>query len=490
MGVSILLLASLALVPQPKTVIEGVGICPSSAVVTCTHDAMVPSEGYRLSVTPNGIGVWCSDDAGLFYARQTLSQLRQDSGYSCVEITDSPTFKWRGLLVDESRHFFGKEVIMAILDQMATHKLNVFHWHLTDDQGWRIDVPGLPELVRFGSARQESPRRFGRYKALGNFQYEAEMNGEKYGPYFYTEKDLREVVAYAADRHITIVPEVDFPGHFRSALAAYPDLSCFPSNIQPRTAWSMWGISTDVLCIGNDGSIELVKKILDYICDVFPSKVIHIGGDECPRLNWERCPKCRVRMENNGLEKVGDLQAWFTCKMVAYLASKGRRAMGWDEMLGSGDLPRSVIGQSWRAAADEGVTIDLVDAATGANRGHDMVVNPHVSCYFNYMQGVEDDPFRYADALLTLKMAYAFDPLKGVPFEVRKRVLGSEACLWSVWIATADELAWKMWPRTCATAEVLWSYPAQRNYKDFCKRMSVHRRRLIRAGVNCAPIGR
>ena len=489
LGLSAGAMPALSLVPQPLSVHESGGLCPTSAVVRYETDKSIVAEGYRLDVSSNGVVVVSADAAGRLYAQMTLEQLKNADGYPCVRIEDRPAFRWRGLLIDESRHFFGKEVILQTLELMAFHKLNVLHWHLTDDQGWRIDVPGLPELVKYGSVRPESPKRFAEFKEYDGYRYEAEMNGEPYGPFFYTEKDLREVVARAKELNITVVPEVDLPGHFRGALAAYPELCCFPENISPRAARSLWGISTDVLCVGNDKSVALIGKILDYVCDVFPSEVIHIGGDECPRLNWEKCAKCRARMKAEGLKTSGELQDWITRKAIAVLARRGRRAMGWDEMLGSGDLPRTVVGQSWRGAADEGVEIELVNGATGAKRGYDMVVNPHRECYYNYKQGLPDDPYPYSGHTVTLQAAYAFDPLKGVPSDCRAHILGSEACLWAEFITTADELAWKTWPRTCAMAEVLWTGAAKGVYADFARRLAEHRRRLARKGVNCAPVG-
>ena len=456
-----------------------------------TLDKSLPKEGYRISITAGGIAVASADEAGRFYAEQTLRQLGEAKdgklAYPCVEISDSPNYGWRGALLDEGRHFFGKETVKSMIDLMAYHKLNVLHWHLTEDQGWRIDIPGMPELVQYGSWRKESPKHGAKLKHLGKFRYGIECNGQKYGPFYYSEADLREVVAYAAERHITVVPEIDIPGHMRSAIAAYPHLTCFPENITERSAHSIWGISTDVLCIGNDETVKFLERVFDFVCDVFPSEVIHIGGDECPRISWEKCPKCRARMEKEGYTKAGQLQGWITRHIAARLAKRGRRIMGWDEILAD-DAPKTAIGQSWRTQSGNGAGTTLVGGAEAARLGYDMVMTPHTETYYDYYQGLKDDPFQYPGGMIPLKRAYAFDPSAGVVPEARKHVLGSQAQMWSEYIWNEYDLQWKMWPRACAMAETLWTKPEKKNFDCFMKRMETHRSRLVKMGVNCAPL--
>ena len=452
----------------------------------------LPKEGYRLSVTAGGIAVVSADEAGRFYAEQTLRQLGEAKdgklSYPCVEITDSPNYGWRGALLDEGRHFFGKETVKEMIDLMAYHKMNVLHWHLTEDQGWRIDIPGMPELVKYGSWRRESPCHGAKLTSYGNFRYESSaLNGQKYGPFYYSEADLREVVAYAASKHIRVVPEVDIPGHMCSAIAAYPHLTCFPENIKERSARSDWGISTDVLCIGNDETVKFVERVFDFLCDVFPSEVIHIGGDECPRINWEKCPKCRERMKKEGYTKAGQLQGWITRRIADRLAKRGRRIMGWDEILAD-DAPKTAIGQSWRTQSGNGAGTTLVGGAEAARLGYDMVMTPHTETYYDYYQGLEEDPFQYPGGMIPLKRAYAFDPSAGVVPEARRHVLGSQAQMWSEYIWNEYDLHWKMWPRACAMAETLWTKPEKKNFDCFMKRMAIHRVRLIKMGVNCAPL--
>ena len=486
------------LVPAPREAKWSGGMCPASAVVD-RQDASIPKEGYRLEIDADGITVTSSDAAGAFYARQTLRQLAEIgkkgavTNYPCCVISDSPAYPWRAVLLDEGRHFLGKETVMRTLDLMALYKLNRLHWHLTEDQGWRIDVPGMPELAKYGSVRAESPKHGSRLRHLGKFRYESDRNGQQYGPFFYTRADLEEVVAYAKERQIEIVPEIELPGHSLGAIAAFPELTCFPENITNRMAASDWGISTDVLCVGNDKTLRFLERVLDYVCEVFPSKVVHIGGDECPRLSWEKCPKCQARMKAEGLKKEGDLQAWITKKMADYLAKKGRRILGWDEIL-AGDVPSSAIGMTWRMSSNSGARTHYVSAADAAARGHDMVMTPNALCYLSYPQFERDDPYPYygviteKSSVLTLERAYSFDPVAGIPESCRSRIIGGQASCWSESTFNVFDLDWKTWPRACAIAEVLWLGEAKPSFGDFRLRMERHRRRLIEAGVNCAPL--
>lgn len=491
MTVTLFLASAFVLVPRPVELVEAFG---TSAVTNLTFaaDAAIPAEGYRLEVTPVAIRVTSSDAAGAFYARQTLAQLAEKRDgrtiYPCCLINDHPAFPWRGFLLDEGRHFFGKEIVKQVLDLMAYHKLNVFHWHLTEDQGWRIDVPGMPELVKCGSIRSESPSHGATLKKIADYQYRSDArNGIPYGPFYYSESDLREIVAYASQRHIKVVPEIDLPGHALAILASYPHLACFPEHVKTRMAWPDWGIFADVLCVGNDETLKFLYRVLDYVCAVFPSDVIHIGGDECPFVNWDKCPKCQARMKAEGLKEAKDLQAWITTRVAEHLAKKGRRIMGWDEIL-AGNVPISAIGQSWRTSAQNGSGTALVSGIAGAERGYDMVITPHDETYYSYKQGLAEDPFDRDGGVLSLEKSYAFDPVRSASAAAKMHILGSEACLWSEYIWNEYDLAWRAWPRTCAMAEVLWSNPSKRDYEGFLKRMERHRTRLIKMGVNCAPL--
>ena len=488
------------LVPMPQKMSAGEGFFSSkedayAVAVSRSTDASVPKEGYVLSVTPGGIAVKSSDDAGAFYARQTLLQLAERSGdgwrYPCVEIQDYPAFAWRGVLLDESRHFFGKETVRRVLDLMARYKLNVFHWHLIDDQGWRLDVPAYPLLAKCGSMRRRSPEHGAAFhEDKKNLVFgSASLTTERYGPFFYTADDVREILAYAKERHITVVPEVEMPGHALAALGAYPEFACFPEHIDAGAAAPDWGTFPDVFCLGSDATLKFLDDVLDYVCELFPSQVIHLGGDECPYVNWEKCPRCRARMKSAGIEKASGLQPWLTRRMAERLAKKGRRVMGWDEIL-NGDVPKSAIGHSWRTSSEHGTgTESLVSGATGAERGHDMVMSPCALTYYSNRQGLREDPFlRGWGTDIPLELAYTFNPLDGVPERLRKHILGGQCCIWSEYVWNCYDLAWRLWPRGFAIAEVLWTAPAKRDFAEFERRAAIERARLIKMGINCAPM--
>ena len=473
---------SLSLVPMPQKVVETGGLC-SLKTVTCSRDASLKPEGYRLTVTPKGVTIMSADDAGEFHARQTLRQLADEKGrYVCCEIEDAPRYGWRGLMLDEGRHFFGKDVVKGMLDRMAAHKFNVFHWHLVDDQGWRLEIKRHPELVEWGAKRPCSVK-YGTHPSWPNGKLHFETNTEPYGPYFYTQEDVKEILAYAKERHITVVPEIELPGHVRAMLAAHPEFSCKGESL-PRVPRTWWAIEDDVLCAGNDGGIKLLEEIFDEVCELFPeAPVIHIGGDECHKDRWKECPKCQARIKKLGLKDESALQAWLTTHFARYLEAKGRRVLGWDEIL-NGDVPTSAIGMSWRTARHGR---DVMTAAEAARRGHDVVCTPNTFCYIDYAQGLPSDPYTYIGGNLPLKRCYWFDPAAGVAEADRKHILGGQGNCWSEYTLNRFDLDWKTWPRACALAEVLWTGPEKRDWKGFLSRMKIHRERLISQGVNCAP---
>ena len=474
-----------AILPEPQKIAWGEGVFDagtgkvSRATVTrFERDASVPKEGYRLTVTPQAVTVVSSDDAGAYYAVKTLGQLaRRENGRTvvpAVAVTDAPAYPWRAMSLDVSRHFFGKETVKRLLDVMAEYKYNVFHWHLVDDQGWRLEIKRYPKLVEYGAVRPESPSR-------GNY---LKPNGEKYGPFYYTQDDVREILAYAKERHITVMPEIELPGHSRAALAAYPELSCVGAALQPRTPWTVWGISEEVYCAGNDAAIKFLEDVLDEVCGLFDSPVVHIGGDECPRVRWQECPKCQARVKAEGLKDASGLQAWMTSHFTAFLAKRGRRTIGWDEIL-DGDIPTDAIVMSWNGAKG---------GIAAAKKGHDVVMTPLQSCYFIFNQGLEDDPVEYSRSWyfepLPTSRVYAFDPVAGIPESARKHVLGAEGCLWSEYIWTDSELMWSAFPRALALSEVLWTGAKHRSWEEFSSVAEVHRRKLISRNINCAPLGR
>lgn len=477
-------------VPRPREIAEKSGVYVVLAGrmfpgdVTWRTDASIRAEGYRLEVSPNGIIVTAGDDAGRFYAKQTLRQLATTVGDAqvipSIEIDDWPAFAWRGVHLDECRHFFGKETVKTILDLMAFHKLNVFHWHLTDDQGWRIDVPGFPELVRYGAVRPKSPRH-GLRAADRNKDDDDIYTTEPYGPFFYTKEDLREIVAYARERHITIVPEVEFPGHLRAALAAHPEFSCVGPALEPRHPWCKWGISKDVLCAGNPEAIHFLEHVFDYVCDVFPGTYVHIGGDECPTTRWETCPKCQARMRELGLPNERALQGELTRHFTEYLARRGKRAVGWDEML-SANPPIETIAMNWRGKKG--------GAAAAAAAGRDVVMSPAGFCYFDACQGLKSDVLQYMGGYLPVATVFKFDPTDGVPTEAHAHVLGGQCNNWTEYTWNHADLIWKMWPRACAMAEALWTKPED-SYNGcwpFLQRLWKHRDRLVEMGYGCATM--
>ena len=467
------------LVPAPVKLSVGEGTCRVKAgevtekvFTSRTVDASLPKEGYRLAISPEAVSVAAADEAGFFYALQTLRQLAFPSwgrlAFPCCTVEDAPRFGWRGVHWDDSRHFFGKAAVKRTLELMAQHKLNVFHWHLTDSQGWRLPVAKYPLLTTVGAARPYSKNQ----KDLAD-RYE---NGT-YGPFAYTAEEIREVVAYARERHIRVVPEVDFPGHSRATLDAYPQYRCFPDGKgAPK------GAVGNVFCLGNDEAVAFMEDVFDEVVRLFPeSEFVHIGGDEVNKVNWRACPKCQARMKALGLKTENDLQAWFSRRLGRHLAKRGKRVLGWDELILDGEPPADMVAMSWRGA--EG-------GRAAAKAGLGAVMCPHFYCYFDYMQCLADDPAVYPwfTERLSLEKAYSYDPLAGIPPEQHRFILGGQCCNWSEYTCNETELQWKMWPRTCATAEVFWSPASVRDYADFVRRMAEHRRRLVDQHVNCAPL--
>ena len=481
----------LAIIPAPQKMTVTGGECRTKAAPKVEKVASIPSEGYELSITKGGVTIRCSDDPGAFYARMTLAQIEKvdpktkQKIYPCVEIVDAPKFKWRGVNFDDARHFFGKDVILHILEQMSWFKLNVFHWHITDDQYWPLEIPGCPELQQYG----------GECLVAGQSR---KYHGEKVSPGIYTTNDVREIVAYAKARHITVVPEIEFPGHSVCALCAYPQLACDPQYIlkRERDPSNFGGGGNGVLCIGNPDSIRFIEKVLDHVCEIFPSEVIHIGGDECPRSFWEKCPKCQAFVKREGLTGIEQIQPWVTRHFTEYLAKKGRRAIGWDEIFIESKnrhvnvsntkitslLPKSTMGMCYRV---QGAGV------AAASQGYDIVMTPHMYTYFDYRQNLPEDPYMYFGGVrLPLSKVYQFDPLVGVDATARPHIVGGQCCNWTSHTFYRTDLEWKLWPRGLALAEVLWTYPdpAKRDFAEFSKRAAVHRLRLIRAHVNCAPL--
>ena len=350
---------------------------------------------------------------------------------------------WRGLMLDESRHFFGKAVVMRILDRMAAENYNVFHWHLVDHQGWRIEILRYPELTRIASVRDAAEWR--RLRTEGW----ADPDTEKYGPYFYSQADIREVVAYAAARGITVVPEIEIPGHCRALLKAKPSLQC--ENVAGKLDEVEKGYRNAVVCAGSDEVLKFYEDVIDEVCDLFPSKVVHLGGDEAKTDFWKSCHKCQARIRNEKLSGEKALKGWLMRRFESYLASKGRRVGGWDEILDDGLTTNAVV-FCWRGG-------DV--AARAVEKGHDIVQCPEEYCYFDFGQGITGDNHAYHPRgnkvfpPLTVEKVRSFNPLAGIPLGCRGHVLGAQANNWTELTLDEESLMWKMWPRATALSEVL-----------------------------------
>ena len=415
--------------------------------------AGIPPEGYRIDISARRAQLSAGDDAGLFYGLQTLLQLADERGnLPCVSIEDHPRYRYRGLHLDVCRHFFPVRFIKHYLDWMASCKLNTFHWHLTDDQGWRIEIKRYPRLTEIGGYRTRTQ--------IGGF-HEDPITYEqgRYGGY-YTQDEIREVVAYAAKRHIAVIPEIEMPGHATAALAAYPELACGHGPKSFETS-GRWGVLDDVFCPGKEQTFEFLEGMLDEVLELFPSKLIHIGGDECPRVRWKECPDCRARMEDEGIEDEAGLQTYLTLRIGRHLEAKGRRLIGWDEILDSG-VSRTAVVMSWRGT--EG-------GIRAARQGNEVVMAPTTHCYFDYYQTADTagEPLAWGGCL-PLEKVYALSPCEGLDSVQRASVLGVQANLWTEYIPDFAQAQYMLLPRLGALAEVGWS-PGRKDYAEFLPRL-------------------
>ncbi len=433
-------------------------------------DATLGKEGYTLDVTPKSIFIRSVAANGAFYGLQTLFQLlppdSQNSSsalktYSIpvVSIQDMPRFSYRGLHLDVGRHMFPVEFIRKYIDLMAMYKINTFHWHLTEDQGWRIEIKKYPLLTQIGSTRKGT--QVGKTDEIDSSPYSG----------FYTQDEAREIVAYATSKFITVIPEIEMPGHSVAALAAYPSLACTSGPFEVRTKW---GVSDDICCAGNDSVFIFFQDVLTEIMDIFPSTYIHIGGDEAPKVRWEKCEKCQARIKAEGLKDEAELQSYFIKRIEKFLVSKKRRLIGWDEILEGGLAPEATV-MAWR-----GIQAGI-DAAT---QGHDAIMTPVDYCYFDYYQG---DPVTEPDAnggRLTLKTVYSYNPVPPVLTpEQAKHIIGVQGNVWTEYVKTPEAVEYKAFPRAIALAEVAWSQQNLRNWDDFLVRMDKQFKRLDNMGV-------
>ncbi|MDP3642641.1 MAG: family 20 glycosylhydrolase [Bacteroidota bacterium] len=442
-------------------------------------ELLMGPEAYLLEVKKNRIEVKAAKPAGFFYAMQTLRQLlpieiERDRKQEQIEwlipvisITDSPAFKWRGFMLDVSRHFFPKEDILRMIDHLALHKINTLHLHLVDDQGWRIEIKKYPKLTDVGAWRVD------REHMHWNSRPKQEP-GEKatYGG-FYTQEDIKEMVAYAQKRFITIVPEIEMPAHVTSALAAYPQYSCTGRSftVLPGGVWPI----TDIYCAGKDSTFQFLEDVLSEVIELFPSRYIHIGGDEATKTEWGKCPNCKKRMKSEGLKNVGELQSYFIKRMEKFINSKGKILLGWDEIL-EGGLPAEATVMSWRG---------FKGGVEAANLGHDVVMTPSSDCYFDYYQGPMDQEPLAIGGYLPLSKVYNFNPVpEDLNAEAAKHILGGQANLWTEYVSDLEHAEYMTFPRIAALAEALWSPKEARNWEYFSHRIQQFMKRYDQMGIN------
>ena len=460
----------------PKTKAIAAGEQVKNAIVLGLDPSIANKEGYVLTTTPEGININGQTENGVFYGIQTLRKsIPAEAKEATIlipagEIKDEPRFSYRGMHLDVGRHFFPKEFMKKYIDLLALHNMNTFHWHLTDDQGWRIEIKKYPKLTEIGSQRSRTV--IGR-----NTQ---EYDNTPYGGFF-TQEEAKEIVKYAQERYITVIPEVDLPGHMLAALAAYPEMGCTggPYEVCPR-----WGIFEDVLCIGNDQTMQFLEDVMNEIIEIFPSKYVHIGGDEAPRTRWEKCQKCQARIKTEGLKADKNhtaedrLQSYCMTRIEEFLNSKGRQIIGWDEIL-EGDVAPNATVMSWRG---------MEGGIKAAQLGHDVIMTPTSFCYFDYYQTADtkDEPLGIG-GYVPIEKIYSLKPVPAVLTEEQsKHILGAQANLWTEYIHSSEHVEYMVLPRMAALAEVQWTQPEKKDFKDFTKRLARLMKFYQRDGFNYA----
>lgn len=454
---------------------------PQRNFVQFKVDPAFHKEAYKLEVNNDIITITAKGNAGFIYGLETIRQLLPTAIESNaaittakwqipnVTITDEPRFQWRGLMLDVSRHFFDKNYILATIDRLAMHKMNVLHLHLVDDQGWRIEIKKYPKLTEVGAWRVDQE----------NLSWNARLtaNPDEKGTYggFFTQEELKEIVKYAATKNIEVIPEIEMPAHVSSAIASYPELSCFDQRIGVPSG-GLWPI-TDIYCAGKESTFEFLENVLAEVMTIFPSKYIHIGGDEATKTNWTKCPHCQKRMKDLGLKDTNELQSYFVKRIEKYINSKGKKVIGWDEIVEGGLAPEATV-MSWRG------TKGGIEAA---DQGHDVIMTPESHCYFNFYQGPQNDEPLAFDAYTPLNKVYEFDPVVPTMSAVEaNHVLGGQANLWAEHLAGPKDSEYMIFPRLAAMAEVLWSSKESRNWNDFTTRLMPLLTRYDYLGINYA----
>ena len=431
------------------------------------------AEGYTLEVSADGVKLVAPSETGLFYAAQSLRQLLpiaifsdtlEDTAWTIpgVEIEDTPRFGWRGAMLDTGRHFMPLPFIKKFIDLLSLHKLNTFHWHLTEDQGWRLEIKKYPRLTEIGAWRKQTME--GHYT-----KNPRTFDGVRHGG-FYTQAEVREVIAYARERHVNVVPEIEMPGHAQAAIAAYPELGNTGEQLEVH---DQWGIIENVYNV-EESTMQFLEDVLSEVIELFPSTYIHVGGDECPKAQWKASPKAQARMRELGLHEEDQLQSYIIGRMDAFLHTRGRKLVGWDEILEGGLAPHATV-MSWRG---------VQGGIAAAKAGHDVVMAPTTHTYLDYYQAEPSGEPLAIGGFLPLEQVYAFDPV--VPelnADEAKRVLGGQAQLWTEYMPNSDQVEYMAFPRLCALAETVWTSKSGQSFDDFRSRLTAHLERLGRLGV-------
>ena len=437
------------------------------------NESFAPEE-YQLNILPDRIVIEGGSPAGVFYALQSLRQLLPEAAVQgerarvielpTLEIRDKPSFAYRGVMLDVSRHFFSVEDVKAFIDLIAMHKMNRLHWHLTDDQGWRIEIKQYPRLTEVGSVRE---------KSLVNHLSDSipRFDDRPYGG-FYTQDEVRDIVRYAQERFVTVVPEIEMPGHALAALTAYPELGCVGEDYEVATTW---GIKDDVFCAGKEETFVFLENVLGEVIELFPSEYIHIGGDEVRKGRWQECPLCQQRIRREGLRDEKELQSYFIQRIERFLNGTGRRIIGWEEIL-EGGVSKSATVMSWRSA---------LGGIEAAKHGNDVIMVPKTHCYFDYYQSrdKENEPLAIG-GYVPLEKVYELDPYEGLRAHERGFILGVQANLWTEYIDNLDQAEYMLLPRLAALSETAWSYGSGKDYDDFKRRLGSLRRFYDAAGYD------
>ena len=436
--------------------------------------AISNNEGYQLKITPSKILISANSKKGAFYAFQSLRQLlpadfekTKESKFAiqCLEIKDAPQFGYRGMHLDVGRHFFSVDFIKKYINLMSMLKMNTFHWHLTEDQGWRIEIKKYPKLQEIAAFRNET--LIGHHNNLPH-----QFDGKKYGG-FYTQEEIKDVVKYASERQITIIPEIEMPGHSQAAIAAYSELGCSGKQIEVATKW---GVFNEVYC-PKESTFKFLEDVIDEVVALFPGKYIHIGGDEAPKTNWKNCDYCQKLIRKEGLKDEHGLQSYFIARMEKYINSKGKQIIGWDEILEGGLAPNATV-MSWRGTSG---------AIQAAKEGHDVILTPGSHCYFDHYQSDNENEPLAIGGFLPLEKVYSFNPIpKELTKEESKYVLGAQGNVWTEYMQTPEKLEYMAFPRAIALAEVVWSSSKNKNYSDFINRLAYFQKRLNLLNVNYA----